>query len=115
MKDERFPLCKALGLGPAEYSAPLSISNPDYFIPASAVERVIAASPVVYGVPNAFFSHVQGTLPQNGMPDTHCARLIAISPIVRDTPEGLLRDLYERGGILGDEFNERARKLVGDK
>lgn len=47
--------------------------------------EMIQAAPVVYGVPNAFFSHVQGELPQNGGPDTHSARLICIEPLVRES------------------------------
>jgi len=51
-------------------------------------------------------------------PDTHTARLVCIQPIVRDTAEGLLRELCSHSQHdstrVPAEFIDRCRRLLGE-
>lgn len=121
MKDEKWKFCRALNL--KEEDMPQSIALGDYFIPASYLEKEIAASPVVYkrrGLGCEFWDEVSPDDHYSSEP-TDTARLIAITPIARDTAESLLRDMikYGDGGngltLEMHGYLDRARKLVGDK
>lgn len=83
---------------------------------------VIEAAPVVYGakLPNGCWQWDE----QPSEADTHVAVILGPQPIVRDSPEAVVRDLLKRldsmnkkdsqwsiGFALGD-IRDRARKLV---
>jgi hypothetical protein len=117
----KYPLIEAMGLnwckGRFETAAG-NLSKPFDIILCEDVERMLAEAPVVYGVPNAFFSHVEGEIGGNGQPDTHTARLICIQPIRQDTAESLLKEFVDldADSLLGNEplskIGDRHRNLV---
>lgn len=110
---DKFKLCESAGLTLEYGNVGFTFKH---VIPASEVEALLANAPMVYGSTD---------MTRAGMwantvwpPDTHTARLVCISPIVRDTAEGLLRELVgaeNASAIHAARIIERSRKLLEGK
>lgn len=83
----------------------------------------LSRCPVVYGYeykskPGSIWSTQKDEDAAKGFSDDHTARLVAVTPIVRDTVESLLRELIlldKRGTIMPREWNDlldRAKRLL---
>lgn len=119
MSQDKFPLCKQLGV------QVFGLSNP--IIYAADVERMLAQAPVVYGrfindyQADAFSAdEYQGLDPREV--DTHTARLLCIQEIRQDTAESLLRELVRAADRFPENvphgqraWLDRARKLLQTK
>lgn len=116
--DERYSLTEAAGLNTI-LGHHLSPESPGYtgYVRAADVEAMLAKAPVVYGNTEDGWMN---KCPSRGTPDdwhTHTARIIAVSPVVNDTAESLLRELVGAGRDFAylkayDAFVDRARKLL---
>jgi hypothetical protein len=92
------------------------------YVLAADVERLLESAPVVHGLieDNDWICFSE---PGPRADDTHTARLLLIEPIVRDTPESLLRELIRaaRSGDLEEQCARigrvvtRARRLLESK
>lgn len=117
----QFPNIKALGI--EVHGACLAPNNGSIQFPADEVvlafhlEHLLEQAPVVYGKADGSI-HNELHYPWTGESreqDTYTARLVGIKPIVRDTAEGLLREMVEcwNGGGAGHaKLYERARALL---
>lgn len=124
MNDSDLKLLKSAGLEVLEaYYFPGNPASP--CIRADAVAKLLREAPVVYGLDkNDGKAYVIWRSVDNfaGGPATHSAKLICITPIVKDTAESLLREFVEiRSDNLptGDrlsKLHERAKALLeGEK
>lgn len=111
MLSPNFPLLRAAGLR-VEYTD-AHLAPPTAVVRAADVERLLEQAPVVR---NAERMKDEWSI-QSHPEDTHTARLVLVTPIVRDTAESLLRelmDIFNKAGHDGYavELLERARKLL---
>jgi hypothetical protein len=126
---EQFPKCKELGLEVrraeeiwptithVEYPNGTKLACPESMVRAADVEALLEKGVRVYGTPD-IPAVAWGAKPH--MLDTHTALLINVRPIVKDTAEGLLRELVALDDkplatISADCYSkiiERAKRLL---
>lgn len=130
MTPPKYPLCESLGVQPF-YMATGDVTQSKWVVDLEALEKALAAAPVVTGVETVgietgklmgqrFWDTNGDVMSCEGViRHTHTARLVAITPMVRDSAESLLRELLatDSGGKWLNRheytaFLERARKLL---
>jgi hypothetical protein len=100
---EKYELCLKAGL--SVRSRQLNQDDDTWSAPyvlAADVERLLESAPVVHGLieERSMGLALRSNL-DRGPIDTHTARLLLIEPIVRDTPESLLRELIRAAEVWG--------------
>ena len=125
MTRTRYPRIEELGLDVIQIKWPMTAYDWSHAVDADKLEALLESAPVVYGVPNEVFSHVQGDRLIPGTErdgayfkrDTHSARLIGITPLVKESEERqLLREIVALGELMlfGEPHPliQRARRLL---
>ncbi len=113
-----YPLCAKLGLQPSQVTTSDGSSTLGEYVPAGALERVLASAPVVFGCQTIEKDSLKRLRDWQDDGTTHQARLLMVEPIVKDSAEGLIAEIVERYKHWTqapkdfDDLFERAKKLV---
>jgi len=124
MSNDQFKNIRDLGLTIIDHTKGSGLPSFAKQVSADDLEKLLAEAPVVYGLierPDGWTCFSRSDGPHLG--DTHTARLIGVKEIVRESEERqLLREiLFDKyqSTLIGPkewgEFQERARRLLGEK